>query len=71
LATQRPASLGAGAARQDYAAGHFGVGRGGGAHAPDEWLLIDSSDPKVAGYEQQAVMFAELYEVARMAKSGR
>jgi acetylornithine deacetylase/succinyl-diaminopimelate desuccinylase-like protein len=56
----------------EMAAGHFGVGRGGGAHAPDEWLLIDSSDPKVAGYEQQAVMFAEyLYEVARMTKSGR
>ena len=33
-------------------------------------LLIDSSDPKVAGYEQQAVMFAEyLYEVARLAKA--
>ena len=51
------------------AAGHFGVGRGGGAHAPDEWLLIESSDPKVAGYEQQAVMFVDyLYEVARLAK---
>ena len=49
------------------AAGHFGVGRGGGAHAPDEWLLIDSSDPKVAGYGQQAEMFAEyLYAVARV-----
>jgi len=53
-------------------AGHFGVGRGGGAHAPDEWLLIESSDPKIAGYEQQAVMFAEyLYEVARAAKTIR
>ncbi len=52
------------------AAGHFGVGRGGGAHAPDEWLLIDSSDPRVAGYEQQAVMFADyLYSVARAASS--
>jgi len=51
------------------AAGHFGVGRGGGAHAPDEWLLIESSDPRIAGYEQQAVMFADyLYEVARIAK---
>jgi len=50
------------------AAGHFGVGRGGGAHAPDEWLLIESSDPKVAGYEQQAVAFVDyLYEVARAA----
>jgi acetylornithine deacetylase/succinyl-diaminopimelate desuccinylase-like protein len=51
------------------AAGHFGVGRGGGAHAPDEWLLVESNNPKVAGYEQQAVMFADyLYEVARVAK---
>jgi acetylornithine deacetylase/succinyl-diaminopimelate desuccinylase-like protein len=56
----------------NMAAGHFGVGRGGGAHAPDEWLLIESSDPKVAGYEQQAVMFADyLYEVARAAKARR
>ena len=48
---------------------HYGLGRGGGAHAPDEWLLIDSSNPKVAGYEGQAVAFADyLYEVARAAK---
>jgi acetylornithine deacetylase/succinyl-diaminopimelate desuccinylase-like protein len=54
------------------AAGHFGVGRGGGAHAPDEWLLIESSNPKVAGYEQQAQMFVDyLYEVARAAKTRR
>ncbi len=54
------------------AAGHFGVGRGGGAHAPDEWILIESSDPKVAGYEQQAQMFVDyLYETARVAKSQR
>ena len=51
------------------AAGHYGLGRGGGAHAPDEWLLIDSSDPKVAGFEGQAVAFADyLYEVARAAR---
>ena len=54
------------------AAGHFGVGRGGGAHAPDEWLLIDSTDPRVAGFEQQAVAYADyLYEVARAAKARR
>jgi acetylornithine deacetylase/succinyl-diaminopimelate desuccinylase-like protein len=53
-------------------AGHFGTGRGGGAHAPDEWLLIESDNPKVAGFEQQAVMFADyLYEVARAAKARR
>ena len=49
-------------------AGHFGVGRGGGAHAPDEWLLIDSDNPRVAGYEQQAVAYADyLYAVAAVA----
>jgi acetylornithine deacetylase/succinyl-diaminopimelate desuccinylase-like protein len=51
-------------------AGHFGVGRGGGAHAPDEWLLIDSRNPKVAGYEQQASMFVDyLYALAHAAKT--
>jgi len=51
------------------AAGQFGSGRGGGAHAPDEWLLIDSSNPKVAGFDGQALLFADfLYEVARAAK---
>jgi acetylornithine deacetylase/succinyl-diaminopimelate desuccinylase-like protein len=50
------------------AAGHFGIGRGGGAHAPDEWLLIESSNPAVAGYEQQAIAFADyLYQVAAVA----
>ena len=51
------------------AAGQFGSGRGGGAHAPDEWLLIDSSNPKVAGFDEQAILFADfLYDVARVAK---
>ena len=51
---------------------HFGLGRGGGAHAPDEWLLIDSNNPKVAGFEGQAVAFADyLYEVARAARASR
>ena len=48
------------------AAGQFGAGRGGGAHAPDEWLLIDSTNPKTAGFDDQAILFADfLYEVAR------
>ena len=51
------------------AAGQFGAGRGGGAHAPDEWLLIESSNPKVAGFDEQAILFADfLYEVADQAK---
>ena len=54
------------------AAGQFGAGRGGGAHAPDEWLLIDSSNPKVLGFDGQALLFADfLYEVARAPKVKR
>jgi acetylornithine deacetylase/succinyl-diaminopimelate desuccinylase-like protein len=50
-------------------AGQFGGGRGGGAHAPDEWLLIESSNPKVLGFDGQAILYADfLYEVARTAK---
>ena len=54
-------------------AGHFGSGRGGGAHAPDEWLLIESANPKVNGFEGQAKLYVDyLYEVAKAAKgSGR
>jgi acetylornithine deacetylase/succinyl-diaminopimelate desuccinylase-like protein len=56
----------------NMAAGQFGAGRGGGAHAPDEWLLIDSSNPKVAGFDEQAILFADfLYEVARSGRKAR
>ena len=51
------------------AAGQFGIGRGGGAHAPDEWMLIESSNPKVAGIDEQAILYADfLYAVADAAK---
>ena len=51
-------------------AGSFGAGRGGGAHAPDEWFLIDSTNPKELGFDQQAGLFADfLYEVARSGKA--
>jgi len=50
-------------------AGQFGIGRGGGAHAPNEWFLIESSDPKVAGLDEQAMLYADfLYAVADQAK---
>jgi len=32
-------------------AGHFGLGHGQGAHAPDEYFLIESSDPKLSGLD--------------------
>ena len=31
------------------AASQFGIGRGGGAHAPNEWMLIESSNPGLPG----------------------
>ena len=45
--------------------GQFGIGRGGGAHAPNEWFLIRSSNPKVAGLDEATMLFVDLlYEIA-------
>ena len=53
-------------------AGQFGAGRGGGAHAPNEWLIVDSSNPKVAGFAGQARLYADfMYEVAKEGQKGR
>lgn len=50
----------------NLAAGHFGLGHGGGAHAPDEYYLIDSTNPKVAGYDGAVMSFVEyLYELGK------
>jgi acetylornithine deacetylase/succinyl-diaminopimelate desuccinylase-like protein len=47
----------------------FGLGTGGGAHAPDEWYLIDSKNPKVAGLDESTMFYVDyLYELADMAK---
>ena len=55
--TQAPLSL---------AAGHFGLGNGGGQHAPDEYLLIESTNPKIRGYDGAALSYVEyLYELAK------
>ncbi len=43
------------------AAGQFGMGIGAGAHAPDEWYLIDSSNPKVAGLDGAVRSYVELF----------
>ena len=46
-------------------AGHFGLGHGSGAHAPDEYLVIESSNPKVRGLDGAVLAQAEyLYELA-------
>jgi len=46
-------------------AGHFGLGHGNGAHAPDEYYLIESANPKVQGIDGAVFSFAEfLHELA-------
>jgi acetylornithine deacetylase/succinyl-diaminopimelate desuccinylase-like protein len=46
-------------------AGHFGLGHGSGAHAPDEYYVIESSNAKVQGIDGAARSHVEyLYELA-------
>src|SRR3954452_11276531 len=48
------------------AAGHFGLGHGSGAHAPDEYYVIESSNPKMQGFDGAVMSFVEyLYELGR------
>jgi acetylornithine deacetylase/succinyl-diaminopimelate desuccinylase-like protein len=45
----------------------FGLGTGGAAHAPNEWYLIESKSPKVAGFDDAAMFYVDyLYELAQM-----
>ncbi|HEY7351549.1 MAG TPA: M20/M25/M40 family metallo-hydrolase [Terriglobales bacterium] len=47
------------------AAGHFGLGHGNGAHAPDEYYLIESKNPSVQGMDGAIRSYVEyLYEMA-------
>jgi len=47
-------------------AGHFGLGYGGGAHAPDEFYLIESANPRIQGYDGAAYSYVEfLYELGK------
>jgi acetylornithine deacetylase/succinyl-diaminopimelate desuccinylase-like protein len=46
------------------ASGHFGLGHGSGAHAPDEYYVIESANPAVKGYDEAVMSFVEyLYEL--------
>jgi acetylornithine deacetylase/succinyl-diaminopimelate desuccinylase-like protein len=40
-------------------AGHFGLGHGGGAHAPDEYYVIESTNPKVHGFDGAVRSFVD------------
>jgi acetylornithine deacetylase/succinyl-diaminopimelate desuccinylase-like protein len=45
-------------------AGHFGLGHGSGAHAPDEYYLIESANPKLEGLDGAVLSFVEyLFEL--------
>jgi acetylornithine deacetylase/succinyl-diaminopimelate desuccinylase-like protein len=41
------------------AAGQFGLGHGDGAHAPDEYFIIESANPKVAGMDGAVRSYVE------------
>src|SRR5260370_39417482 len=48
------------------AAGHFGLGHGSGAHAPDEYYIIESAKPKIQSFDGAVMSFVEyLYELAK------
>lgn len=48
--------------------GHFGLGHGSGAHAPDEYFLIESTNPKVSGWDGAVMSYVEyLHELATIA----
>jgi len=56
LFTEPPLRLGA---------GHFGIGHGAGAHAPDEYYLVESTNPKIHGLDGAVRSFVDyLYEIA-------
>jgi acetylornithine deacetylase/succinyl-diaminopimelate desuccinylase-like protein len=43
------------------AAGQFGLGHGGGAHAPDEYWVVEPANQKVAGMDGAARSFVDLF----------
>jgi acetylornithine deacetylase/succinyl-diaminopimelate desuccinylase-like protein len=48
-------------------AGHFGLGHGSGAHAPNEYYVIEASNPAVRGMKGATLSYVEfLYALAEM-----
>jgi acetylornithine deacetylase/succinyl-diaminopimelate desuccinylase-like protein len=49
-------------------AGPFGLGHGSGAHAPNEYYLIESTNPNLEGIDGSAMSFADfLFQIATVA----
>src|SRR6476620_4673413 len=50
----------------ELAAGHFGLGHGSGAHAPDEYYIIESANQKIQDFDGATMSFVEyLYELGK------
>jgi acetylornithine deacetylase/succinyl-diaminopimelate desuccinylase-like protein len=50
----------------NLAGGHWGLGHGSGAHAPDEYYVIEATNPKIQGFDGAVMSFVEyLYELAK------
>ena len=50
----------------NLASGHWGLGHGSGAHAPDEYYVIESGNPKIQGFDGAVMSFVEyLYELGK------
>jgi acetylornithine deacetylase/succinyl-diaminopimelate desuccinylase-like protein len=47
-------------------AGHFGLGHGSGAHAPDEYYVIEPTNPKIQSYNGATMSFVDyLYQLGK------
>ncbi|MGE0440312.1 MAG: M20/M25/M40 family metallo-hydrolase [Gemmatimonadales bacterium] len=42
-------------------AGQFGLGHGGGAHAPDEYFVIEAANPKLAGWDGAVKSYVDFF----------
>ena len=51
------------------AAGHFGLGHGSGAHAPDEYFVVESANPKIAGFDDAVKSFVDYLHTLAAASS--
>jgi acetylornithine deacetylase/succinyl-diaminopimelate desuccinylase-like protein len=48
----------------NLASGHFGLGHGSGAHAPDEYFVIESSNPNIEGWDGAVMSYVRyLYKL--------
>jgi acetylornithine deacetylase/succinyl-diaminopimelate desuccinylase-like protein len=49
----------------NLASGHFGLGHGSGAHAPDEYFVIESTNPNFHGWDGTVMSYVKyLYELS-------